>query len=69
MPRRKRNIARGAHKATAKPKRRQKLTLNDKMIVYLNEALSIENAAIPRLQSRIRETPSGRSKGSAKASS
>ena len=57
MPRRKRNIARGANKATAKPKRRQKLTLNDRMIVYLNEALSFENAAIPRLQSRIKETP------------
>lgn len=59
MPRRKRNAVRNARKGTAsnRPRTRQKLTLNDKMIGYLNEALSIENAAIPRLQSRIKETP------------
>jgi ferritin-like metal-binding protein YciE len=57
MPRRKRNGVRNARKGKAKPKRRLNLTLNDKMIVYLNEALSFENAAIPRLQSRIKETP------------
>ena len=57
MPRRKRNVARNARRDTAKPRRRQKPTLNDKMILYLNEALSFENAAIPRLQSRIKETP------------
>jgi ferritin-like metal-binding protein YciE len=59
MPRRKRNAARNARKGTtsSKPRTHRKLTLNDKMIVYLNEALSIENAAVPRLQSRIKETP------------
>jgi ferritin-like metal-binding protein YciE len=32
------------------------MTLNEKMALYLNDALAIENAAIPRIQSRIKET-------------
>lgn len=40
----------------AKSKRNAKqLTINDKLVVYLNDALAVENAAIPRLQQRIRE--------------
>ena len=32
------------------------ITFPDKLALYLNDALSIENAAIERLQSRIRQT-------------
>ena len=32
------------------------ITIQDKLALYLNDALSIENAAIERLQSRIRQT-------------
>jgi ferritin-like metal-binding protein YciE len=35
--------------------RRQKLTLEEKLSQYLNETLSFENAAVSRLQSRIKE--------------
>ena len=35
--------------------RRQKLTLEEKLAQYLNETLSFENAAVSRLQSRIKE--------------
>jgi ferritin-like metal-binding protein YciE len=35
--------------------KRQKLTLEEKLAQYLNEALSVENAAVSRLQSRIKE--------------
>lgn len=31
------------------------MTINDKLVIYLNDALAIENAAIPRLQQRIKE--------------
>jgi len=34
----------------------KRLTLEEKLSQYLNETLSFENAAIPRLQSRIKET-------------
>jgi ferritin-like metal-binding protein YciE len=34
----------------------KRLTLEEKLAQYLNETLSFENAAIPRLQSRIKET-------------
>jgi ferritin-like metal-binding protein YciE len=33
----------------------KRLTLEEKLAQYLNEALSFENAAVPRLQSRIKE--------------
>ena len=29
------------------------MTANDKLVLYLNEALAVENAAVPRIQSRI----------------
>ena len=32
------------------------ITIQDKLALYLNDALSIENAPIERLQSRIRQT-------------
>ncbi|MDQ3881912.1 MAG: ferritin-like domain-containing protein [Thermoproteota archaeon] len=35
--------------------KRQKLTLEEKLTQYLNETLSFENAAVSRLQSRIKE--------------
>ncbi len=31
------------------------MTINDKLVIYLNDALAIENVAIPRLQQRIKE--------------
>jgi ferritin-like metal-binding protein YciE len=31
------------------------MTTNDKLLLYLNEALAVENAAIPRIQSRIKD--------------
>jgi ferritin-like metal-binding protein YciE len=34
----------------------KKLTSNQKLALYLNEALAIENAAVQRLQSRIKQT-------------
>jgi ferritin-like metal-binding protein YciE len=34
----------------------RKISLNDKLTLYLNDALSVENAAIERLQSRIKQT-------------
>jgi ferritin-like metal-binding protein YciE len=34
----------------------KKLTSNQKLTLYLNEALAIENAAVQRLQSRIKQT-------------
>ena len=46
-------------KRTKKSYSAQKLkniTIQDKLALYLNDALSIENAAIERLQSRIRQT-------------
>jgi ferritin-like metal-binding protein YciE len=45
------------HKAdgSGKSQTHKELTQNDKMIIYLNEALAIENAAIPRLQARIKQ--------------
>jgi ferritin-like metal-binding protein YciE len=36
--------------------RRKDITLNDRLVLYLNSALSLENAAIERLQARIRQT-------------
>ena len=54
MPRGKKS-KRKAKNATksAEPK---EMTLNEKMALYLNDALAIENAAVPRIQSRIKET-------------
>lgn len=54
MPREKKS-KRKAKNATksAEPK---EMTLNEKMALYLNDALAIENAAVPRIQSRIKET-------------
>jgi hypothetical protein len=37
-------------------KRAKNISINDKMALYLNDALSVENAAIKRLQLRLRQT-------------
>src|ERR687897_227541 len=41
---------------TKKSQKLKNITFQDKLALYLNDALSIENAAIERLQSRIRQT-------------
>jgi ferritin-like metal-binding protein YciE len=40
----------------AKNENGKEMTPNDKLVIYLNEALAIENAAVTRLQSRTKET-------------
>jgi ferritin-like metal-binding protein YciE len=50
------NKKRSSKKSSSLPKRRRDITLNDKVIMYLNEALSLENAAIERLNKRIKQT-------------
>ena len=37
-------------------KRAKNISINEKVALYLNDALSIENAAIKRLQLRLRQT-------------
>ena len=37
-------------------KRAKNISINEKMALYLNDALSIENAAIKRLQLRLRRS-------------
>jgi ferritin-like metal-binding protein YciE len=48
-----RNIRRSIKRSSS---RKKQISLNEKLGVYLNEALSIENASIQRLQSRIKQT-------------
>ena len=43
-------------RSTAGKGKGKKLTANQKLTFHLNEALSIENAAVQRLQSRIKQT-------------
>ena len=43
-------------RTTKKSQKLKNITFQDKLGLYLNDALSIENAAIERLQSRIRQT-------------
>ena len=50
------NKKRSSKKPSSLPKRRRDITLNDKLIMYLNEALSLENTAIERLNQRIKQT-------------
>lgn len=50
------NKKRSSKKASSLPNRRRDISLNDKLIMYLNEALSLENAAIERLNKRIKQT-------------
>ena len=52
------NKKRSSKKPSSLPKRRRDITLNEKLIMYLNEALSLENAAIERLNKRIKQTVS-----------
>jgi ferritin-like metal-binding protein YciE len=44
-----------ASKSHSKTSNKQKLTVNDKLIIFLNDALAIENAAEQRLQRRIKQ--------------
>ncbi|MFL6459735.1 MAG: ferritin-like domain-containing protein [Nitrososphaeraceae archaeon] len=46
----------GNNVATFTKRKAKKLTPNQKLILHLNEALAIENAAVQRLQSRIKQT-------------
>jgi ferritin-like metal-binding protein YciE len=48
-----RNIRRSMKRSSS---RKKQISLNEKLGAYLNEALSIENASIQRLQSRIKQT-------------
>ena len=43
-------------RTTKKSQKLKNITIQDKLALYLNDALSIENAAIERLQSRISQT-------------
>ena len=42
--------------STSSRRKGKRLTSNQKLILHLNEALAIENAAVQRLQSRIKQT-------------
>lgn len=60
------NKKRSSKKASSLPNRRRDVSLNDKLIMYLNEALSLENAAIERLNKRIKQTSLDDSRGQLK---
>ncbi|HEY6885920.1 MAG TPA: hypothetical protein VI278_17955 [Nitrososphaeraceae archaeon] len=42
--------------STSSRRKEKRLTSAQKLILHLNEALAIENAAVQRLQSRIKQT-------------
>ena len=42
--------------STSSRRKAKTLTSNQKLILHLNEALAIENAAVQRLQARIKQT-------------
>ena len=48
-----RNIGRSVKRSSS---RKKQISLNEKLGLYLNDALSMENASIQRLQSRIKQT-------------
>jgi ferritin-like metal-binding protein YciE len=50
------NISRSRSTSTSTKRKEKKVTANQKLVLHLNEALAIENAAIQRLQSRIKQT-------------
>ena len=52
----KKGSPKGTKKSDSSPTIRKNITFTDKLVVYLNDALSMENAAIERLQLRIRQT-------------
>jgi ferritin-like metal-binding protein YciE len=47
------NIARST--STSSKRKEKRVTANQKLVLHLNEALAIENAAVQRLQSRIKQ--------------
>ena len=46
----------GKSRSYAVSQKRRDITLNDRLVLYLNGALSMENAATERLEARIRQT-------------
>ena len=46
----------GSPKKRTKAQKLKNITIQDKLALYLNDALSIENTTIERLQSRISQT-------------
>ena len=56
-------MARGKKSKTRKSRARQAVTLQERFVQYLNEALAVENAAVPRLEARIRQTGIAEAKG------
>jgi ferritin-like metal-binding protein YciE len=49
------NISRSRSRSTYTKRKEKRVTANQKLVLHLNEALAIENAAIQRLQSRIKQ--------------
>jgi ferritin-like metal-binding protein YciE len=47
---------RNTRKLYSSQQKRKNISINDKLALYLNDALSLENAAIERLQARVRQT-------------
>ena len=43
-------------RSTSTKRKDKRVTANQKLVLHLNEALAIENAAVQRLQSRIKQT-------------
>ena len=49
-------MARGKKSSSRKSRVKQAVTLQERFVQYLNEALAVENATIPRLEARIKQT-------------
>ncbi len=56
-------MARGKKSKTRKSRARQTVTLQERFVQYLNDALAVENATIPRLEARIKQTGLADAKG------
>ncbi|MFL6411915.1 MAG: ferritin-like domain-containing protein [Nitrososphaeraceae archaeon] len=48
-------ISRSRSRSTSTKRKEKRVTANQKLVLHLNEALAIENAAVQRLQSRIKQ--------------
>src|SRR3954469_11988277 len=49
------NISRFRSRSRSTKRKEKRVTPNQKLVLHLNEALAIENAAVQRLQSRIKQ--------------
>jgi ferritin-like metal-binding protein YciE len=49
------NVSRSRSRSTSTKRKEKRVTANQKLVLHLNEALAIENAAVQRLQSRIKQ--------------